>query len=101
MAPLIPSFQPLAYCSIKNLPREFQLFLRRECLVKFLHVRIVHIVAPRRLVHAGDAVQIAGNQLFAEEEGVVRAFRQIMIADAKLTGIGKAALAVKADAALK
>ena len=100
MAPLIP-FNPWPVVSIKNLPREFQLHLGRECLVKFLHVRIVHIVTLGRLVHAGDIVQIAGDELFAEEERIVRAFRQIVIADAEVPGIRKAAVTVKANVALE
>ena len=36
-----------------------------------------------------------------QKERVIRAFRQIMVTDAKLTSIAQAAVAVKADVALK
>ena len=50
---------------LENLARESQLLFGRKCLVKFLHVSIVHIVALGRLVNAGDTVEVTGDQLFA------------------------------------
>ncbi len=47
---------PSARSSRKDLSRQFQFFLRREGLVKFFHVRIVHIIALRRLIHACDVI---------------------------------------------
>ena len=63
--------------------------------VEFLHVRVIHVIALGRPVHAGDPVQVTGDQLLAEEEGVICTLRQIVIADAEAPGIGKAAVAVK------
>ena len=83
---------------LEDLSRESQLLFVGKCFIEFLHV---HVVAPRRLVDAGDPVQKAGNQLFAEEEGVVRALWQVVIADAEAPGIGKAAVAVETDIALE
>ena len=80
--------------SIKQLSGQLQLFLGRERLIEGLHVLIVHIVALGRLIHASDPVQIPGDQLPAQEEGIVRALRQIVIADTKFPGIVKSAVAV-------
>ena len=82
---------------LENLSRESQLLLRGKVFVKFLHVRVVHIVALRGLIYAGNTVQIPGDQLPAEEERVIRPLRQIVIADTEVPGIIKAALPVEAD----
>ena len=86
---------------LEDLSRKSQLLFVGKRFIEFLNIHIVHIVALGRPVYAGDSVQIAGNQLFAEEEGVVCALRQIVVADAEAPGIGKATVAVKADVALK
>ena len=100
-----PDFPPLTGCfgpgQLKKLAGEFQLLLQGGRFVEFLRVCVVHIVAPGRLVYAGDSVQVAGDELPAEEEGIVCTLRQIVIADAEIPGVGKAAVAVEADVALK
>ena len=75
---------------LKDLPREAQFFLFGEAFVKGFHIGVVYVVALRRLVHAGDAVQIAGDQFFAEEEGIVCALRQIVVANAEASGVVEA-----------
>ena len=86
---------------LENLPRQLQFLLGRESFVELFNVRILHIISLRRLVYTGDAVKISMNQFLAEEERVIRAFRKVVVANAKLTGIGKAALAVETDITLK
>lgn len=86
---------------LDNLSRKFQLLLCGESLVEFLHIGIIHIISLRCLVYTGNAIEVSRNQLLAEGKGVIRAFRQVMIADTKLTGISKAALAVESDIAFK
>ena len=85
----------------ENLSRQFQLFLRGKAFVEFLDIGIVHIIALRRLIDARDVIQVPRNQLFAEEEGRIRVFRQIVIPDSKPAGIIEAAFAVKIDIPLK
>ena len=48
--------------------REASAFLCREVLVKLIHLLIINIITLRRLVYAGDAVKITGEQFFAKKE---------------------------------
>ena len=77
---------------LENLSRKFQLLLCGKSFVELFNVRILHVIPQRRLVHVGNTIKISMDQFLAEEEGVICAFRQVMVADTKLTGIGKDAL---------
>ena len=63
---------------LEQLPRQLQFLLKRESLVEFLHLAISHIIPLRRLINTCDAVKVSRNQFLAEEERVIRAFRQVM-----------------------
>ena len=83
--------------SAKQLSRQLQLFLGRELPVEGFHVCIVHIIGLGRLVHAGDAVQISRDQFSAQEKGIVLPLWQAVVADAKPTGISKAAFSIETN----
>ena len=59
--------QALLFLLSEQLSGELQLHFGREMAVKFLARRLADKVAFRRAVDAGDAVQIAGDQLAAQE----------------------------------
>ena len=87
------------FCS-DQLSRQFQLLLRGKASVEFLkglRLPLRGEVALRRGVFPGDAAEIPGDQLPAQEEGVVRSLRQVVVADAELPGVSKAAFAVEED----
>ena len=86
---------------LPKLSRQFQLFLGRKLLVKFLCISLVHEISGGRCVLAGDAVQIPRNEFLAQEEGRILPFRQTVIADAVVGCIGKAAFAVEVNVSFK
>ncbi len=77
---------------LENLSRKFPLLLCGKSFVELFHISIINVILPGCLVNTGDTIKISMDQFLAEEEGVICAFRQVMVADTKLTGIGKAAL---------
>ncbi len=77
---------------LENLSRKFQLLLCGKSFVELFHISIINVIPRRRLVHAGDTIKISMDKFLAEKEGVICAFRQVVIAYAEFTGIGKAAL---------
>ena len=86
------------------MPGKFELLLRRKRRVEGgegVRLLLADEIAVRRRVFAADAVEAAGPQLLAEEEGVVRAFGKTVVADAELPRVGEAALAVEGDVALE
>ena len=82
---------------LEDLSREFQLFFVGKRFVEFLHVRILHIISLRGPVYSRDAIKVSRNQFPAQKERVIRTLRQIMIANAKLTGISETALTVEGN----
>ena len=87
-------------CS-ENLPRQLQLLFGREFFVEFLHVAVSDIIPLRSLINSRYTVKVSQYQFLAQEERVIRVRRQIVVADAEFTRIGKAAFAVETDVALK
>ena len=86
--------------SVVQLPGKDLLFLWGELRLiggEALRVLFRNKVPLRGTVHPGDVVQVAGDQLPAQEEGGIRPLRQVMVADAELPGIGKAAFAVEQE----
>gem|GEM_PF-5927472 len=72
-----------------------------EGFVKLLGLSFVNEIDFGRCVLPRYTVKAALLQLFAEEERSVRALGQTVIAYAEFTRVGKSALAVKVDIALK
>ena len=71
-----------------------------EVPVKFLRCSIVHIIALRRVVDAGDAVQKTRLEFFQQNIGNNLLFRLPVVADASGSSHYKAGLAIEIDIAL-
>ena len=76
---------------LKKPPRKLQLHLRRKTPVKFLNIFVADVVSLRGLVNASDTAEISRDKRPAEKERVIRILRQIVMADAEVSGIVKAA----------
>ena len=62
------SYEFLAVFRLEDLPGKSQLLFRRKFLVKFLYVKVIHIIALWCLIYSGDSSQVSGDEFFAEEE---------------------------------
>ena len=75
------------FVSLEQLAGKFQFLLWRKGGFiggKGLRVFVAGKIPLRSGIFAGNAAELAGNQLFAEEEGCILPFRQAVIADAEL-----------------
>ena len=88
----------------EKLSGQFQfLFWRELCIKAFKRLRFLlrDKVSLRRRVYSPDAVQISGAQFFAQEKGSISIFRQVMVANTKFAGTGKAAFSIEVDVSLE
>ena len=81
--------------------RKFPLFFGRKQFVKFFSGGFIHKVALGWGIHTGDAIQIARNQFFAQEERSIGTFRKTGVSDSFIGSISKTAFAIETDISLE
>ena len=52
----------------EDLPGKSQLLFRRKFFVKFLYVRVIHVITLWCLIYSSDPVQVSGDEFLAEED---------------------------------
>ena len=99
--PLLSSKFTSCFSSFKNLSQKFFLLHIRELSIKCLCFLFIYQIPCRRCILSCNSIKISRYQFFAQKERCILAFRQSMIADAKLACLFKSAFFIKINISFK